>query len=487
MAEKQQTEATAEAPAYSEADQNKARQWFRKAEDCRERREYDYAIECFISGLGFWPEAVEEGHMPLRALAMQRQQAGGKKPGMMEGLKKSMIGKDAKQCMLNAEHLWAKDLSSSSYLDGLLKNANRAGFNETVKWVAPLVLDSLRRDKKPNTGRFKVFRQAMVDSAERLDAQGDLPLAAWFYEQAVNAMDYLVMRNPGDMALRDEQRDLSGKLTITKGKYAEADTFRDSLQDAEKQKLIHDAERVKQADQTLDALIAAARKDLAEHPGVPAKINALADALLKPERKKEEDEAIELLIKAYEESHNYSFRERADTVRLRQLERQTRQLGARAAQSGSEEDRQQHRLAEMDQLETELEVFRERCARYPTDLRRKYRLGKALFRTGRYDEAIPVLQQAQGDPHNRVACQVFIGRSFAEQGDHRQAAEVLKDALEHYENPGDDVSKELMYRLGVAYEADGRKEQAVDMLGKLLRIDYNYAKGDARRRLEKLK
>ena len=80
MAEKEDADTTAQPPSFSEADKKKARLWFNKAEDCRDRREYDYAIECYITGLGFWPEAVEEGHMPLRFLAMQRQQAGGKKP-----------------------------------------------------------------------------------------------------------------------------------------------------------------------------------------------------------------------------------------------------------------------------------------------------------------------------------------------------------------------------------------------------------------------
>ena len=487
MAEKEDAETTAQPPSFSEADKKKARLWFKKAEDCRDGREYDYAIECYITGLGFWPEAVEEGHMPLRFLAMQRQQAGGKKPGMAERLKKSMIGKDAKQSMLNAEHLWAKDFHNGGYLDGLLKNANRAGFNEAVKWVAPLVLDSLRKDKKPNTGRFKAFRQAMVESAERLDVQGDLQVAAWFYEQAVNAIEYLVARNPGDMTLRDEQRDLSGKLTITKGKYGEAESFRDSLEDADKQKLIHDAERVKQSEQTLDDLIAAARKDLAEHPNMPSKLHALVDALVRTERKQDEREAIDLLMKAFEESRNYSFKVGADDIRLKQLARKTRQLRAKAEQTGSEEDQQQHRLAEMDQLETELEIFRERCAKYPTDLRMRFRLGNVLFKTGHYDEAIPALQQAQGDPRSRARCQMLIGMSFFKQEDYRQAAEVLKEALDHHEHMGDDAGKELMYHLGRAYEADGRNEEAIDVLGKLLRLDYNYAKGDARRRLESLK
>lgn len=474
-------------PEFSEKDKSRARKWFAKAQDLRERRDYDYAIESYLNGLDFWTDAVEEGHMPLWSLAIQRQQAGGKKPGMMDGLKKPMTGKDPKKCLLNAEHLLAKDPTNAGYLDGVLKNANRADLPETLKWIAPKVLDSLRKEKKPNAGRFKSFRQVMVEAGERADQRGDPQLAAWCFEQAVNAVDLLVARNPTDMALRDEQRDLSGKLTIARGKYGDADSFRDSLQDADKQKLLHDGERAKQGEQTLEALIAAEREEYEANPTVPGKINAYVNALLKPERKKEEQVAIEVLMTAYQELVNYSFKQRADDVRLRQLHRRTRRWKEKAEQSGADDDRQQYRLARMEEQQTELEIYRERVEKYPTDLRLKFRLGRALFAVQEYDEAIPLLQEASADPRSRVSCRVLIGRSFFEKGSFSQAAEVLTEALEHYELSGDELSKNMLYWIGRAHEGDGKVEEALAAYGKLLRQDYNYANGDARRRHENLK
>lgn len=476
-----------EPPEFSEKDKSRARQWFKKAQSLREKRDYDYAIESYINGLNFWPEAVDEGHMPLWSLAIQRQQAGGKKPGMMDSLKKSMTGKDPKKCLLNAERLMAKDPANANYLEGLLKNANRADLPETLKWIAPKVLDSLRRDKKPNMGHFKAFRQVLVEAGARADDRGDPQYAAWCYEQAANALDYLVARNPTDMALRDDQRDLSGKLTIARGKYGDADSFRDSLQDGDKQKLLHDAERAKQGQQTLEALIAAERQEYEANPAVIGKINAYVDALLKPERKNEELEAIAVLTKAYEELGNYSFKLRADDVRMRQLRRQARRWKEKAEVSGSDDDKQQYRLALMEERQTELDIYRERVEKYPTALRLKYFLGKALFRSQEYDEAIPLLQEAQGDPHSRVNCQLMIGRAFFEKGAFLQAAEVLGEALEKHEATDEEIYKEMLYWMGRAYEAGGRTDEARAAYGKLLRQDYNYAKGDARERHESLK
>lgn len=484
--------AAAEAPAaagppqFSDKEKAKARAWFKKAGDERERRAYDYAIECYITGLQFWPEAVEEGHMPLWSLAVQRHQAGGKKPGMMEGLKRPMIGKDAVKCMLNAEFLMAKDPTSGSYIDGVLRNAVKADLPETVRWAGPKALDSLRKEKKPSPSRAKTLRGVLVEMAEKCDARGDAAMAAWCYEKAVEIVETLIANNPGDMALRDDQRNLAGKLTIAKGKYADAGTFRDSLHDADKQKLLHDAERGLQAESALGEIVAAAREAYEADPSTPQKVRAYVEALIKSERDDHDATAIEVLLKAYREQDNYSFKVSADDILMRKLGRQSRTLKEKAAASGSEEDRQQYRLAKMEELQTELEIRRERVKMYPTDLRARFKYGEVLFALGQFDEAIPVLQAAQGDPRNRSRCQMLIGRAFFQKQAPQQAVDVLKEAIEQHEVPNDEMGKQLLWWLGQSLEASGARDEAKAAYGKLLRFDYNYSNGEARKRLEAL-
>jgi len=481
-----QKETAPTTPAFSEQDMARARQWFAKAADCRERREYDYAVECYITGLGYWPDAVDEGHMPLRSLAIQRQQAGGKKPGFLDSVKKSMTGKDALRAMLNAEHLLAMDPHNPQYAEGVLRNAVRAGLLQTAKWVAPLLFDLLKRDKKPNKARFDNFRKLLVEAAQAAGERRENALETWFLEQAVSSLEYLTARLPTDEALRDELRDLGGRLTIARGKYEEAEDFRESLYEADKQKLLHDSERSRQADESLAAVIEARRREHEAAPDVPGKVFDYVDALLKAERKEEEDRAIEVLMKAYERSRNYSFKLRADDIRLNQLRRRTSRLLAKARQTHTDEDKQQARLAALEQRQTELEIFRERVQKYPTDLRLKFKLGEALFKAGEYDEAIPVLQLAQQDPRNRIQCQLLLGRAFFEKGSPNQTVELLTEALDKYELV-DEQSKEILYWLGRAQEALGRVDDAKATYGKLLRQDYNYRDGDARKRLESLK
>lgn len=479
--------AAAAPPQYTDADKARARQWFKKSADSRQKLEYDFAIESILQGLSFWPDAVQDGLMPLRSLALQRAQAGHKKPGMMDTMKRSVSGKDYKQNYLNALWLYARDPTDASYAEAVVKNAAKAGFFEALQWFAPLALELLKKDKKPNLAKFKAFRDALIQAADWADTAGMNQHPAPLLDIAVSSLDFLRARVPTDDAIRSELRDVSSRLTIVRGKYQTGEDFRDSIRDAEQQKVLHDAGRVQQGEATADAVVSAARKDYEQFPTVPSKINALADALLRRERLDLEREAIAILMKAYNDSKNYSFKLRADDVRLRQWTRQTREMVDRARQSGSDEDKLHARLAATEQLEGELEIWRERCDNYPTDLRMRAKLGTTLFRAKRYDEAIPVLQQAQNEPRSRYRSIVLIARCFLEQDAPAQARDVIQEVVDAYDIPGDDTHKEMLYWLARAAEAQGDRAAALGAYGKLLRLDYSYAEGDARRRHDALK
>ena len=57
----------------------KAKAFFDKAGKVAETKNFDYAIDMYIEGLKRAPDALEDGHAPLRRLALIRQGKGGKK------------------------------------------------------------------------------------------------------------------------------------------------------------------------------------------------------------------------------------------------------------------------------------------------------------------------------------------------------------------------------------------------------------------------
>ncbi len=473
-------------PTFTEKDKATAKLWFKKAAESRDKHMYDYAVESMITGLGIWPEAVSEGHMPLRALALQRVQAGGKKPGMMDlTMKRGVNGKDIKQNFLNSAWRVAMDPTDNTGWDGYVKNAAKGRYFDTLKWLAPLAAETLVRDKKPNPSRFKAFREALIEAADYAAEHKDNATSTKLLEYAVESLENLITLMPGDDALRDEQRNLAGKLAISKGKYEQADTFRDSLQDAAGQRTLHDTERAKQGESSLDAMLAALRKAWEAEPNSAAHYNRYLDALERTEQARYENIGIEMLDKLYAETNQYSHKFRADKLRLAQRRRAVREMVSQAKASNDESAKQQARLAVMEHNQFELEIYRERVERYPTELALRYRLGEILFEMKEYHEAIPHLQEAQAEPRSRHKALLLIGRAFHETGAYDQAIDVLKEALDTYDMQ-DDLAKKLMYHLGIAHQAAGQKDHAKTVLGRLQRMDYNYANGDVRKRMEEL-
>jgi lipopolysaccharide biosynthesis regulator YciM len=86
--------------------------------------------------------------------------------------------------------------------------------------------------------------------------------------------------------------------------------------------------------------------------------------------------------------------------------------------------------------------------------------GLELLRSGRIDEAIPVLQTVSKVPRLRFAAASALGRSFRERGMTAQAVEWLERAAEAAP-PTPDAGYQLLYELADALEASGDMARAL--------------------------
>lgn len=483
MADDQETN-TKDAPAdqdpnarhtTSETDKAKARKWFARAKQLVDTRSHDYAIKCFIDGLALWPEAVDEGHQPLRACALARRHAGGKKLGMMDSVRSSMSHKDPVQAMLNAEMRWAHDPSNLSYIEGVFKNAGRARCDDTLMWAGAICREALENEKKPNAKKFALLKEVYEALGDRAESRGELDLAAEAYERGIEALNVQRQLSPRELELNNVLRDLSTKLTILKGKYDRAGSFKESVRDAGQQRDTQDQDRMVQSDERLTQLIAAAEAAVDANPGVTGKVMALVELLCRRDNEEDEKRAIAILVKQYQDTEDYRFKQRGDDIRMRQIAREVR----RARESG---DRETIRSALIKQLQFEIPTYKERTARYPTDMRIRYEYGLRLFNARKYDEAIPCFQTARGDLKHRVQCSLYLGRCFYEKKFFSEAVATLEEGQAAHEATEDTVAKELLYWLGRAQADSGEATAAAKTYGHLLQLDYNYR--DVRSRIE---
>jgi tetratricopeptide (TPR) repeat protein len=134
---------------------------------------------------------------------------------------------------------------------------------------------------------------------------------------------------------------------------------------------------------------------------------------------------------------------------------------------------------------TELEHYRECAANYPTDYQIKYEYGRCLLKNHRYDEAIPLFQEAQQNPRLRAAALDKAGVCFLLKGWYEDAIDLFKEALKQCAPQETTLAKEIRYNLARAYEAAGRTEEALEIYRKLAQTDFTYK--DVSQRIDKLR
>ena len=165
------------------SEQAKALKWFERARELGEKRKFDYAIEYYVSGLEFWPDAVEEACKPLHGCAVARRQTGGKKPGLKDTMKRSMNDKDPKKAFLNALWLFGHDPDNYAYVEGVTRNASRLRAEDAAYWAAGVCRRGLESNAKANPKQFQTLARLLEEIGDRAAVRAEAPLAEGAYER----------------------------------------------------------------------------------------------------------------------------------------------------------------------------------------------------------------------------------------------------------------------------------------------------------------
>jgi tetratricopeptide (TPR) repeat protein len=444
----------------------KAGAFFERGREAAERDNFDYAIDMYLEGLSLAPDALTEGHIPLCEMAIRRQGKGGKKPSMMERVKR-LRGK-----MLNAEYLFAKEPDHLPYAEAMLKAAVAGGYNKTAGWIANFVFQANNAAPKPSVHTYVLLK-------ESYEAMGEL-------DKAVVASQRACRLKPEDKELIDEYQRLSAELTVSNGKYDQDGDFRKAIKDRKGQERLQAQESLIKTDNYRISALEEARQAMAQDPNLPKNIFNLAEALSDFRTDKTDNEAIKLLEDTYKTKRDFSFKQRAGELKIRYFRRKIKEAEAALAAKG-EGTQAESKVAELSaQLnDTELEHYRLCVENYPTDLRAKYEYGTRLIRYRKYDEAIPLFQEAQRDPRHKISAMNKIGFCFFMKGWFTDAIEVFTRAIEAYEIKDDGIAKEMRYNLARCYQQKGNNDKALELYRKIAQLDFAYK--DIRQQIDKLR
>jgi tetratricopeptide (TPR) repeat protein len=444
-----------------EEDRSRAQTLFDRGKQVAETGNFDYAIEMFLNGLDIDPENTD-AHQILREISLKRKASGGKDLGMFEKMKIKKSGKDDKANLINAEKLLAYNPGDTDAMLGVFQSAYRAGFYDTVMWIGGQLLQAnITRPKGPDYHTFIVMK--------------DTYKALHQWPQAVEVCSRAAKLKPNDMDLQKELKDLGAQQTMSAGKYGVAKSFRDSVKDmAGQRKLFQQDTDVRSADMMKQMILDAEIEWQAE-PNEPGKLMKYVEALRKTETIEQENRAIEVLEDAFKRTGQFRFRKAVGEIKLSQLNRMERSLRTALQQDPSDEDlKKQYRQFMRERAEEELAEFTLWAENYPTETGFRFNMAKRLFELSRFDEAIPVFQNARQDPKYRVDATTLLGRAFMEAGYIDEAADTLREAIEVYQLRGDPKSIDMTYYYARALEAKGDTPAAIKAYSQVAQWNFNY-------------
>lgn len=471
-------------------DLRKANKFYEHAEATADAGNYDYSIECYISGFRFDPDNLPK-HEALHEVAKRRKVKGGKKAGMMEAMKSG--GSHSLDKMLHAEKLWAMDLLNVKHMVDAMKHAvdantkeDEINMGEVAYWIGSNALDY-----HAQSGKIKKGDPHLRDLRDYFAAIG-----AW--DKAVEACKYLVRLDPENSNLIKELKDLEAENTMQQGGYssearAEEGGFRNFVRDAEQQKALEQDDQIRQHGSQKDELIARRRAEVEEDPEDQDKLLKLIDALVAKESDESEKEAIELLRKIWEESGTYRYKLRMGDISMKQINRHMRDFKAKLEANPDDTDlKAKYTDARKKQLAFELKEYEERVKNYPTDMALRYELGRRLYLAGMIDDAIGAFQQAKQDPKLRAQSHRLLGECYLRKEWLDEAIDTLEEGVKAHKIPDDRMALDLLYLHMTAYAKSARKtgnvehaQKARDIASKILQTNINYR--DIKKKVDELK
>jgi len=469
-----------ETPVVEAFSPKKAKSFFEHAKTVHESGNYEYAMQCWLNGLGKDPTSMYGLNAFLKSSEIYS----------VENPKKS--SKDTKKAISSTKGDVGK------YLSALLEfGLGRFDLGNAIKVTSAAAKISL---KEPVTmlGEHalkliqndpKVKKDSYVKLLDAFESVEEYKLAAIAGESACR-MD------PGDGDLQVRVRNMLAQNTMSSGGYdnEEEGGFRKNIRDADKQLELEQQDSLAKTDSTKDAIVATTEAEYIARPDDLPTLTKYASALLERNKGSDELKALNLYTKAFKATNEFRYRNQAGEIQVKRAKRTLAKYAAQAkANPNDGEITTKYQKAQKQFEKLQLDELKLQVINYPTDLGLKYKLGKILFQKAEYQDAIEQFQIAQNDPKLRRDVLNLMAHSFRKLDGWEDAAITTFDqAFEGISDETSDLGMDIRYGLMDALQAKAAKDQDIesatraDKLAAGLAIQqFNYR--DVRERREQIK
>jgi tetratricopeptide (TPR) repeat protein len=450
----------------SERDLNPtSRNQVNRAKTAAQSKNYDYAISLLLATLKDEPLFLE-GRRLLRAVEIQKYKSMGAIARQMTSMrmtggmmKLSSAKKTPQEQLIQAEEILVQDPYHVK-ANILIGDAGTVlGYPEFKCFAYETLKDSKPEDK----ATLNALAEAYMEARE--------------FPKAVKTYELLLELDPRDGdALSGLKNASAAHASKTGGWETAAGDYRNVLKSkAESEQLEQEAKVVKSEDAIAEQITLNYQKHEAE-PANSAHSKAIAMLFL---QKNEYSLAIQWYEHAFEVGGKIdsSLEKTIGDLRLKKTEQELAELrNVLAGQSDPE--MQAQTLGEIDQKEKELNNVRlfqaeARVRAQPNEGEFRYDLGEALYKLGQYKRATEELQQSLKQPSVRYQALNLMGLSFMQRG-------MLDFAVNQFSLAKnelavmDDVKKEIVYNLGLAFSKSKQTERALEQFKEIYGIDMGY-------------
>ena len=438
-----------------------AQQLYKKANDAVNRQNYGYAIELLNQILEMEPSFFD-GRKLLRGVQWRQFQGMGTIKQKMAGMSatgavmkaQGTLKKNPAQAMVEAERVLNGDPGNAAALSVLADAAEATQMLE----IAAFALDAMRQTRPDDVKLLKRL-------GEFCNRTGDDEKARQVYEQVLKL-------KPDDADAFKAMKDATAKGALKKGGWENEGDFRGKMKDQEEAKSIEQESRVVKSEDMLENLIAETEQKLQDQPSNLAVARQLARYYREKGRF---DDALSIFTQVQQhQAADPALEKEITETHLRRMDAEIAAQEAALQQAPDNETLKQE-LAAAQQVRDEylLKESEQRVERYPNDFSFRFDLGELYFKGGNIKGAIEQFQKGIKHPQLRTRALTFLGRCFMAQKLADLAIRQFTAALSEIVGM-DDLKLEVLYNLGVAYEAKSMKEKADECYQQIYEVDMAY-------------
>jgi len=297
------------------------------------------------------------------------------------------------------------------------------------------------------------------------------------HENEVEVYNQITAIDPLDAQALRLGKDASARASMKRGGWTQAESYRDLIKDKDEAISLEQQSRIRLTGEALDQQIA---ETYARHQAEPENLDFARRLGVLSEQKDDFESAVRWYQYAADlaKGADTGLLRKISDLKIKCLEREiaTHEEFLSTYSVRDEvyaEKSEQLRTAKVSRAEILVADAQERVKRNPTDLQLRFELGENLFNAGRLREAVPELQRARQNPHERLKAMNVLGCCYGELGMLDLAMKQLEEASREIVSM-DEMKKEIVYNLGLIYERAGDLEKALACMKQIYEVDYGY-------------